>query len=239
MMAGRSELVTTYMSRQIEHSNHAVAGLDCRLDQIQHILLRTHDAFIAQVNTVNCIKNSIPSPKPVYLTTENEMSMIPRRSHEDRDTNAPYDGLDESWEQEKADTGLDRSSDTCFETSTHMQSSRLYKVGVRESSDRLTVAAPTSHIETSRNFFPETYTVEQRLPRSCLVVISSYEQESSLDVKSNFYRLFFMYRTRQWCRLNISIGISRCLAYWATARTSQGEHIGCGYVTAGFAAQKV
>lgn len=82
---------------------------------------------------------------------------------------------------------------------------------------------PQSLFEMSANFFPEVYTTDQRLPRSCLVVISSFEEHLVENSKRNLYRLFYLKSRRQWCRVNISIRIPRRSKYWAASKTSRDE----------------
>ena len=83
---------------------------------------------------------------------------------------------------------------------------------------------PQSLFEMSANFFPEVYTTDQRLPRSCLIVISSYEEHLVENSKRNLYRLFYLKSPRQWCRINLSINIPRRSKYWAATKTTQNEY---------------
>ena len=216
-------MVTTSMSKHFEHSNIAIAGLNGQLDEIKQILLRTHDAVMFQVTSIDSTTNSALSPLPSHQTTKQETSMLLSHPHDDWDAEASHDGMNEHRKLTQAVDGPKKSYHTYFETSNRFQPLKGYEIRDQEQIDRPIHWAPTCTIETSRNFFPETYTVEQRLPRSCLVVISSYEQKSFSTFKANLYRLFFMNRARQWCRINVSLEVSRSSAYWATTRTSQGE----------------
>ena len=83
---------------------------------------------------------------------------------------------------------------------------------------------PQSLFEMSANFFPEVYTTDERLPRSCLVVISSFEEYLGESSKRNFYRLLYLKSPRQWCRIDISMQIPRRSKYWAASKTSQVEY---------------
>ena len=83
---------------------------------------------------------------------------------------------------------------------------------------------PQSLFEMSANFLPEVYTTDQRLPPSCLVVISSFEEHLGANSKRNLYRLFYQKSPRQWCRINISIKIPRSSKYWAASKTPQDEY---------------
>ena len=83
---------------------------------------------------------------------------------------------------------------------------------------------PQSLFEMSANFFPEIYTTDQRLPPSCLLVISSFEEHLGENSKRNLYRLFYLKSPRQWCRIDISIKIPRRSKYWGASKTSQHEY---------------
>lgn len=83
---------------------------------------------------------------------------------------------------------------------------------------------PQSLFEMSANFFPEIYTTDQRLPPSCLLVISSFEEHLGENSKRNLYRLFYQKTPRRWCRIHISIDIPRRSKYWAASKTSQVEY---------------
>ncbi len=83
---------------------------------------------------------------------------------------------------------------------------------------------PQNLFEMSENFFPEVYTTDQRLPRSCLLVISSFEAHLVENSKINIHRLFYFKSPRQWCRIDISIKIPRRSKYWAVSKTSQDEY---------------
>ena len=84
---------------------------------------------------------------------------------------------------------------------------------------------PQSLFEMSANFFPEVYTTDHKISRSCLLVISSFEEHLFEDSKRNIYRLFYLKSPRQWCRINISIKIPRSSKYWAASKTSQIEYM--------------
>ena len=68
------------------------------------------------------------------------------------------------------------------------------------------------------------YTTDQKLPNSCLLVTSSYEESSSGDFKTNFYRLLYLMSPRQWRRLSVSINVCRSSIYWAATKISQHEY---------------
>lgn len=216
-------MALTSIGKQIEHSNFATAGLDSQLVAMQHILLKTHDAVMSQSTAINCIMESVSSARTGPVITVEEVSAHLFDPDQHCDTEAPNDDVPENRWQTYMDTGSHKSSETGHERHRLIQSSSQNTNCFAKTSKQMTASAPTSLIDTSSNFYPETYTVDQRLPRSCLVVASSYEQRSSLDLKTNLYRIFYMRYPRQWYRLNISIDIPRSSAYWAATRTTQGE----------------
>ncbi|KAF2799354.1 hypothetical protein K505DRAFT_294860 [Melanomma pulvis-pyrius CBS 109.77] len=88
---------------------------------------------------------------------------------------------------------------------------------------RINHFAPTGLFEQSQNFFPETYTTNQCLPRYNVVVISAYEEASFGLSKTNTYSLFYLKSPRELRRLRITITISRSSMYWpATSITRHG-----------------
>jgi hypothetical protein len=83
---------------------------------------------------------------------------------------------------------------------------------------------PASSFEVLSNFFPETYTIEQRLPSSLLMVVTAYEQSCFPDRRTNFYRLLYFKSPRQWHRLEISITVCPTSIYWTTPKLSKHEY---------------
>ena len=84
--------------------------------------------------------------------------------------------------------------------------------------------APATPLETSHHFFPETYTLESEVPRSCLVVNTAYEQFSRADAKTNVYKLLYLNSPRQWRWLTLSIEIPCSSRYWTVTQITQGEY---------------
>ena len=174
---------------------------------MQHILLKTHDAVMSQSTAIHCIMESVSSARKGPVITVEGVSAHPFGSDQHCDTEAPNEDVYENRWEANMDTGSHESSKTGHERHRLIQSSRQNTNFFTKPSKQTTASAPTSLIDTSSNFYPETYTVDQRLPRSCLVVTSSYEQRSSFDLKTNLYRVFYMRYPRKWYRINISIDI--------------------------------
>ena len=190
---------------------------------MQHILWKTHDAVMSQSTAIDRIRESVSSARTGPVITVEEVSAHPFGPDQHCDTEAPNDDVPENRWEAYMDSGSHKSFETGQERHGLIQSSRQNTNSFMKTSKQMTASAPTSLIDTSSNFYPETYTVDQRLPRSCLVVTSSYEQRSSLDLKTNIYRVFYMRCPRQWYRLNISIDIPRSSTYWAATRNTRGE----------------
>ena len=87
---------------------------------------------------------------------------------------------------------------------------------------------PMTPLEASQNFFAESYTVDAQVPRSCLVVISSFEQLTRVDSRTNVYRLFHLDSFRRWQWLTLSIQIPCTSRYWAAIKTTQQTKVKSG-----------
>lgn len=87
---------------------------------------------------------------------------------------------------------------------------------------------PMTPLEASRNFHAESYTVNARLPISCLVAIASFEQVTRVDSRTNVYRLFYLSSFRCWQWLTVSIQIPWSSKYWAATKIAQsGKAMKC------------
>ena len=92
------------------------------------------------------------------------------------------------------------------------------------SSGSLLTPKPVTVLEASQNFFLETYTTDSRLPTSCLVVLGAYEQSICAGYRTNVYKVFYLKSTRQWCRLEISLNVSRSSKYWTVTKTTPDDY---------------
>ena len=162
----------------------------------------TQNAILSQNNTFHCILRSVPCSHERQLTPSRYRTAFP----EPTPWSLPSVSL-------RVDSGWGTSqgrSHTAGEVPPEQKAS----------------PEPQSLFEMSANFYPEVYTTDQRLPRSCLVAISSFEQNLGENSKRNLYRLFYLKSPRQWCRIDISIKIPRRSKYWAASKTSQHEYRG-------------
>ncbi|KAL9610742.1 MAG: hypothetical protein Q9167_004561 [Letrouitia subvulpina] len=79
---------------------------------------------------------------------------------------------------------------------------------------------PITLLESSQNFYPESYTTDSLVPLSCLVFNKAWEQLEGVDFKINVYRLIYLSSFRHWYWLTISIQIHRSSRYWAVTKST-------------------
>lgn len=79
---------------------------------------------------------------------------------------------------------------------------------------------PMTPLERSQNFYPESYTTDNLVPLSCLMVNNAWEQCEGVDFKINVYRLFYLGSFRRWHWLTISIQIHRSSRYWTATKAT-------------------
>ena len=222
--ANRSEATLNSISRDVGHSKATSLSRDRQLCEIQQSLSKTYHAVLSQTTTVNHILHSISSGPKGQLCSTEQQSSLPWHANRDFVDTVTASGTSQS--QEHTDSTQYLPGSTGWHEQWHERKPFLEEPTgfTHVFLGSLLSPEPTSLFEVSRNFFPETYTTDQRLPSSCLLVISSYEENSAGDYKTNFYRLFYLKSPRQWCRLSISIKIHRSSMYWVATKTSQDEH---------------
>ena len=184
---------------------------------IQQSLSKTHQAVLSQTTAVNAILQSISLGPGSHPHPAEPRALSP--------WHAKSGFIEASQPQQQAIStqllpGIRGGHEKDQEHEPDLEGSAGF---LYDSSGSIVSLEPTSPFEVSQNFFPETYSTEQLLPTSCLVVISSMETESSSDSKTNLYRLFYRRSPRQWCRLSISIKIPRFSIYWAATKTSRDQ----------------
>ncbi|KAL8901605.1 MAG: hypothetical protein Q9207_005117 [Kuettlingeria erythrocarpa] len=86
---------------------------------------------------------------------------------------------------------------------------------------------PASPLEPWGNFFPETYTIEDRFPVR-LFIIYSYQQSLFGESKTNWYKLFLMKSPREWYRCTVSVNIHRSSVYWASTKVESQKDVTSG-----------
>lgn len=214
------------ISRDIGHSKETSLSLDRQLSEIQQSLSKTHHALLSQTSAVNCILQSISSGPGGQLRSVEQRCPLSWRANRDFMETAIDNDTSQSRQQTNpAQRLLDSTGrhEQGHEQESVLEGSAAF---AHVFSEAMVSPKPTSLFEVSQNFFPEIYTTDPLLPKSCLVVVSSLETEFMGDSKTNLYRL--LYRKpkspRQWCGLNISIKIHRSSMYWAATKTSQEEN---------------
>ena len=191
-------------------------SVDRQLFVMQQSLEKTHHAILSQTTAVNCILQSISLSPGGQLPSTEQRSLSPWHA------NRGFIETSQSQQHTISTQHLPSSTGGHGKGDEH-EAVLKGSAGFAQVSSAMASPEPMSLFEVSENFFPETYTTDQLLPKSCLVVISSLEIESSGDFKTNLYRLFYQKLPRHWCRLSISIKIHRSSIYWAATRTSQDE----------------
>ena len=178
-------------------------SIDKCLHDIQKSVAETGNTILSQNNAVHCILRSVPCSHERQLTLQVHKSALPKHR---------------PWSLPGVSCKVLSNDSRCTTTQWLPHTAGEGLPGQKESPD------PQSLIEMSADFFPEVYTTDQRLPRSCVVVTSSFKEHPRVNFKRNLYHLFYLKSPQQWCRINISIEISRRSRDWAVSETSQDEY---------------
>ena len=218
MSIGRSEVAINSIGRRVERSNCITDTLDGRLEAMQQILSRTHQAVTTQSTYIDRFMESVSSIRPDSVFTGEGLPKNPTC----RNRHCVADALEDECEERMATDPPIWSRQRHARRGT-TQSYRKITSQLRRTHDQAIAPAPTTLIDSSSNFFPETYTVDQRLPASYLLVTGSYEQMFSLGYKTNVYRVLFRKDPRQWYRLDVSIDLPRSSSYWAATKLTPEE----------------
>lgn len=192
----RSEATLTAISQEVGCSTDPLVSLRTQLSNIQESVSKTHDAVMFQTTAVNSVLQSISVAPQSHLHATNEFPST----------------------QDALSSGEARDEHTKHETYLKNRASRNYTVSRRSLSPK-----PVTALEASRNFFAESYTVDAQVPKSCLVVIHSFEQLTRIDSKTNVYRLFYQNSFRHWQWLTISIQIPCSSRYWVAIKIAQQD----------------
>lgn len=192
----RSEATLTSISQEVRCSTDPLISFRTQLSNIQDSVSKTHDAVMFHTTTVNSVLQSISVAPRNHLYANNELLS----------------------NQGALSSGEWYNEYTKQETDLNNPARRNYAVSRRSLSPK-----PITPLEASRNFFAESYTVDAQVPISCLVVISSFEQLTRVDSKTNVYRLFYLNSFRRWQWLSISIQIPCSSRYWAATKTAQQD----------------
>jgi hypothetical protein len=220
LSANRSEATLSMINHDMQHDKESTSSIDRRLSEIHKSILETKHAVLSQPEIFPRMfqfssydrqlqaitaRPSFPwhSPKdysgsPMYLLSSTSQDIVYLTEMKASTT--------ENYKQEE----LDRDDQTY--------------VALRSQNSFVT-CEPTSSFERSSNFFPETFTTEQRIYPSSLIVTSAKEAHSSTRSKTNCYRFLYLKSPRQWFTLNISIQICSSSKYWAATRLTREERL--------------
>lgn len=223
--ANRSEATLDSISREIGRSNKATNNLDQQLFSIQQSISKTHQAILFQNTAVNYISHSISSNSQSQPRSAGQCSSSFWRA------SRVFDEPSSAFERSQSQQHTESSRISIYAPAVYGKGNFGRAVIISDDAGSTdhdsvpsSVGAPTSLFEISQNFFPETYTMHQRVPKSCLMVFGSYEESFTGQYKTNLYRLMFMKSPRQWCRLRVSINIRRSSIYWAATNTTHREY---------------
>ncbi|KAF2823809.1 hypothetical protein CC86DRAFT_421419 [Ophiobolus disseminans] len=72
---------------------------------------------------------------------------------------------------------------------------------------RLPASQPIGMLESSRTFFPESYTSKSQMPD--ILVFGHYEKISTTQSHTNFYRLLYFQNCRNWKVLSVTLEVPR------------------------------
>ena len=106
----------------------------------------------------------------------------------------------------------------CVEALAAQRSSFSHRVLTSRSWPSLGVATA---FELSENFFPEAYTMDSQIPRSCVIVVSSYEYSRTHESITNIYKILYLAAYRRWQWLSLSVEIPCSSMYRAAIQTTQ------------------
>ena len=193
---------TQSVSRVMRTSEETTYSIHKRLHDIQKYVAETRNTILSQNNAIHCILRSAPCSHERQLTPSVHKASLPKHT---------------PWSLPGVSCKISSNDSRCTNNQWLSHTAGEGLSGQEESPD------PQSLFEMSANFFPEVYTTDQRLPRLCLVVISSFEDHLGQNSKRNIYRLFYQKSPRQWCRINIILEIPRHSIYWAATKTSRDE----------------
>jgi hypothetical protein len=214
----------------------ASSHLERRLSEIQQSILETHNAVLSQTNGIGHILQSSPSNPAGQVGLTEQLSWLPWRTRMGFFTSAIHntsfqrhrDSLSaenpENWmrtETRSRKRMLDLKVNSESEQEGRKRRRDLQVKFARVSSGSMALPRPTSPFET---WFPETYTLDERLPISSLVITSSYQRSSSQQCRTNFFRAFYLKSPRNWHKLNISVTVYCSSVYWAVTQLLPQEY---------------
>ena len=204
-MATRSETTLTLINRNIDLSRHASTNLEGHVLEMKRTLLNTGHAFLSPPCTRPHVRQAAPSGSRGPLPFGEYPNIPPRVPSRSFLTLATHDTSPNNIRSDKSANEVS-ASEGC--------STRLQTGYPNQFSEAPTHSGPFGVLEQSSSFFPETYTLIERIPSSFIQVVSSYELKSSSECRTNLYELIYRESPRQWRRLSVAIDIHRSSSYW-------------------------
>ena len=215
----RSEAALGSISNSVSQSQQISSSIDQHLLDIKQAVTRTHNAVLSQPKIVNELSRSI-SLNPDYLFTSLEQpTSLPFSSGQRHKTAAAeFDSHSKTWKSLLTGDASRRSEvprERCECNSSTYQKRR----SPTDTDDlKASILGPTSPFKVS---FPETYSVDQRLPINSFVVIDSCEHVSSVDCRTILCQIYLQNTPRKWYRWILSLQIRRSSIYWEATRVSR------------------
>ena len=157
------------INREVGCSTGSSTSLRPQLSTIEDSVSKTHDAIVLQKSSLNLVLRSFAtdSKRQLYATDE------------------PF----------STQGGMG------FGEESHHHTKRATFLNNTPSDDQATSGSslpmkPMTPLEGSPQFYPESYTTDALVPPSCLVVTSFWELSEGVDLKTNFYKLFYLQSSR-------------------------------------------
>ncbi|KAL9043848.1 MAG: hypothetical protein Q9214_002976 [Letrouitia sp. 1 TL-2023] len=217
----RSEAMLESISHNISHSKQISLDLDQHLLEIKQAITRTHNPVLSQYITGNCPLQTISFNPAHHLTSLEQHAPLPLVSSQRHEMVAVDINSDPRREQLIPTKGTDCPREVPKERyeckfTTVISIKVLWALIILKAS----ILGPASPFEKS---FPETYSIDQRLPIYSLVIISSYEYVSSLECRTNICQVYLQKAPRKWCRLILSLQVHKSSIYWAAMKVSRKQ----------------
>ena len=208
----------TTLSRNYSSFTCSSSDIEQRLSEMQRSLLETRNAVLSQ----NYLSQQLVQPalshsqnQLGFRESEKQFSWLPARALQvsnSHDASLPYTFYGGRLEESRL-VNMERSS-------PNKRLSRIQNDSIDTSFEAGVLGRQPSPYENPPSYFPEAYSIDQRVPACLLTILNSCEASSSLESRTNSYEVFYLASPRRWCRLNISITIHRGSIYWLAARLS-------------------
>ena len=218
----RSEAALESISNSVSHSQQIPSSLDQRLLDIQQAVTRTHNAVLSQPKIVNELLRSISLNPDYHITSLEQPTPLPFSSGQGHETAAVEIDSDSKKWQFLLPGDTSRRSEVPRERCECNFSTYQKRRSPTDTDDpKASILGPTSPFKVS---FPETYSVDQRLPINSFIVIDSCEHLSSIEYRTILCQIYLQNTPRKWYRWTLSLQIRRSSVYWVATRVSR-QHV--------------